>query len=128
MHRERKRLMFIRLGDVKQQGDTDDNVFILKTHSNEPLYISRSFAGHNIEKYTATERDRAIVYFNRQAAENALSTSFWYVDTSFIIERVPVNSEAKLAAKQADAIRKFEAKQKRAQRGLEHGTHKRNHK
>lgn len=110
--------MFIQIKDIDNNVDTKDSgVFILHTRSNTPIYISRSFAGHNILKYTSSERNDALVYFNRQAAVDAISTAFRYTNLILDIERIPINGESKESAKRKDTIRKMAKNEARRNRG-----------
>lgn len=110
--------MFIQLHDVKNATPTKEtNIFILRVRGRRELYISRSFADHDESKYTSNDRSHAIVYFNRQSAEAAINTDFAFSPLDLYIERIPVNGEAKLDAKRADAIkRKMKNEARRARR------------
>ena len=109
--------MFIQLHDLDQHKEIkDQNVFILHTQGQAPLFMSRSFAGHDIHKYTSVEKRHALVYFNRQAAVQAAATDFGYTGLNLAIDRIPINGDVKDAAKRSDAIKKFaknEARRKR---------------
>lgn len=109
--------MFIQLKDVNlAQTPKTQNLFILRTCSASPLYPSRSFAGHDLRKYTSNQVVHALVYFNRQAAVQAAATEFRYTDLHLMIERIPVNEQVKIDAKNADTVlkkAKNEARRKR---------------
>lgn len=106
--------MFIQLKDLDQTvSNKESNVFIIHTLENNPLYMSRSFADHDITKYTSNDKERAIVYFNKQAAVEALSTAFCYTGLSLEIERIPINDDVKEDAKRSDAIKRMMKNQAR---------------
>ena len=104
--------MFIQLKDINDVEQKTESIFIIKEFSNDPLYISRSFADHSIRKFTSKEKLDSIVYFNKQATVEAISTAFRYTGLSLEIERIAVNSESKIAAKQADSIKKLNKSQR----------------
>lgn len=100
--------MFIQLHDLDQHKEIkDQNVFILHTQGQVPLFMSRSFADHDIHKYTSVEKRHALVYFNRQAAVQAAATNFGYTGLKLVIDRIPINGDVKDAAKRSDAIKRF---------------------
>lgn len=110
--------MFIQLKDLDQHKEIkDQNVFILRTQGQAPLFISRSFADHDIHKYTSVKKRRALVYFNRQAAVQAAATDFGYTGLRLVIERIPINGDVKEAAKRSDAVKKFAKNEARRKRG-----------
>lgn len=109
--------MFIQLKDLDQEkADKQVSVFILYTRDNVPLYISRSFADHEVTKYTSKKKSAAIIYFNRQSAIAALKTDFAYTNLHLDILRIPINTEIKEAAKRSDAIKRVAKLEARKQR------------
>lgn len=110
--------MLIQLHDVI----TDENpktagLFILTANNKKnKIFISRSFIDHDLTKYTSTNKEHALVYFNRQAAIEAINTNFKYTCLSLHIERIAVSENAKEHAKNTDTIKKLaknEARRKR---------------
>lgn len=110
--------MFIKLQDVI----TDENpktagLFILTANKDKnKIFISRSFADHKLTKYTSTNKEHALVYFNRQAAIEAINTHFKYTGLSLHIERIAVSENAKEHAKKADTIKKLAKNEDRRKR------------
>ena len=108
--------MFIQLQDVNKEGTLNDSIFILQTREAEPKFISRSFADHDVNKYTSKNEGHAIVYFNSQAATQALNTDFKFSNLLVEMRRIPINEYHKIKAKEADGVRrlaKIEARRKR---------------
>lgn len=100
--------MFIQVKDIDQTVEPKtENIFIIKTYTGDELYISRSYVGHRLTSYTMPTQENAIVYFNRQQAENALATEFKFTQMPWKIVPIPVNSEVKADAKKADAVKRF---------------------
>lgn len=109
--------MFIQLKDLDQEKQEKKvSVFILYTRSNLPLYISRSFADHDVNKYTSKKKASAIIYFNRQSAVAALKTDFAYTQLPLEILRIPINEDVKEEAKRSDTIRRLEKLEARRKR------------
>lgn len=100
--------MFIQVKDIDQSVEPKtENIFIIQTYTGDELYISRSYVGHKLTSYTMPEQENAIVYFNRQQAENALATEFKFTQMLWKISAIPVNSEVKADAKKTDAVKRF---------------------
>ena len=112
--------MFIQIKDLDLEQKANANVFIIHTYgTDETLYISRSYVEHKVSQYTSTEKENAIVYFNRQAAESALTTEFKFTTQPWTIEMVPVNNDVKDDAKKKDAVKRRMKNERRRERMLE---------
>lgn len=99
--------MFIQIKDLDLDQKANANVFIIHTYgTDETLYVSRSYVGHKVNQYTSADKENAIVYFNRQAAESALTTEFKFTTLPWKIEMVPVNNVVKDDAKKKDAVKR----------------------
>lgn len=125
--------MFIQLHEVNHDNTLDKNkpilaneqnngIFILVANYNKKkLYISRSFPDYNINKYTSSNKEHAIVYFNRQSALESIKTSFNYTGLSLSIERIPISKRSKAEAQKADTIKKLAKKKTDGSENQNHG-------
>lgn len=122
--------MFIQIKDLNQEIEPKtEGVFYISSNEDPTLYISRSFVGHELEKFTSSEFENAIVYFNRQQAENALATDFKFTTKPWKITRIPINADVKDSAKKADAVKrhlKNERRRLEKEQRMQNGSNKRN--
>lgn len=109
--------MFIQIKDLDTNVEPKNSaVYIIQSHPDKSLYISRSYIDHILGKYTSADPNRALVYFNRHQAEQALNTEFKFAKVEFKILHVPVNADEKAKAKVIDDQKREEKRIRRKQR------------
>ena len=101
--------MLIKLHEIIQDNKPKTaGIFILTAnYDNNKIFISRTFADHDITKYTSTHKEHSLVYFNRQTAVEAMNTNFKYAGLPLYVERIAISETAKEQAKNTDKIKKI---------------------